>query len=85
MEFRKRKHGSSSAGISGKKFVVFNQNHDQVGNREKGERLSILVNAERLKLAAGTLLLSPYIPLLFMGEEYGEDQPFFYFVNHSDL
>ena len=84
VEFRKRKHGSSSAGISGKKFVVFNQNHDQVGNREKGERLSMLVNAERLKLAAGTLLLSPYIPLLFMGEEYGEDQPFFYFVNHSD-
>ena len=84
VEFRKRKHGRSSAGISGKKFVVFNQNHDQVGNREQGERLSMLVNAERLKLAAGTLLLSPYIPLLFMGEEYGEDQPFLYFVDHSD-
>lgn len=84
VDFRKRKHGCSSAGISGKKFVVFNQNHDQVGNREQGERLSMLVNAERLKLAAGTLLLSPYIPLLFMGEEYGEDQPFLYFVDHSD-
>lgn len=84
VEFRKRKHGSSSAGISGNKFVVFNQNHDQVGNREKGERLSVLVNADRVKLAAATLFLSPYIPMLFMGEEYGEDQPFFYFVNHAD-
>src|SRR5690606_37215451 len=52
--------------------------------REQGERLSMLVNAGRLKLAAVTLLLSPYIPLLFMGEEYGEDQPFLYFVDHSD-
>jgi maltooligosyltrehalose trehalohydrolase len=84
VSFRKRKHGSSSAGMSGDQFVAFNQNHDQVGNRVGGERLSLLVDFERQKLAAACLLLSPYIPLLFMGEEYGEDNPFFYFVSHSE-
>jgi maltooligosyltrehalose trehalohydrolase len=49
-----------------------------------GERLSSLVSFESLKLAAGVLLLSPYVPLLFMGEEYGESSPFLYFVDHSD-
>jgi maltooligosyltrehalose trehalohydrolase len=81
---RKRRHGASSAGLPGDRFVAFNQNHDQVGNRPAGERLSVLVDFERLKLAAGALFLSPYIPMLFMGEEYGEDNPFFYFVDHSD-
>jgi maltooligosyltrehalose trehalohydrolase len=84
VRFRKRKYGASSAGIPGDKFIVFNQNHDQVGNRVKGERLSILVDFEHLKLAAAAMLLSPYIPLFFMGEEYGEDSPFFYFVSHSE-
>jgi maltooligosyltrehalose trehalohydrolase len=82
--FRKRKHGASSVGISGEKFVAFNQNHDQVGNRVLGERFPRLVSFDRLRLAAAALFLSPYIPLLFMGEEYGEDNPFFYFVSHSD-
>ena len=49
-----------------------------------GERLSGLVSFEALKLAAGAVFLSPYIPLLFMGEEYGEESPFLYFVSHSD-
>lgn len=84
VKFRRRKHGASSAGIPGDKFIAFNQNHDQVGNRVKGERLSVLVDFERQKLAAATLLLSPYIPLLFMGEEYGEDNPFYYFISHTD-
>jgi maltooligosyltrehalose trehalohydrolase len=84
VEARKRKHGLSSAGISGSKFVVFNQNHDQVGNRIGSKRLSAIVNNDRLLLAAAALLLSPYIPLLFMGEEYGEQAPFFYFTHHSD-
>ncbi|MHA4739667.1 malto-oligosyltrehalose trehalohydrolase [Dyadobacter sp. MSC1_007] len=82
--FRQRRHGASSAGLSGDTFVVFNQNHDQVGNRVGGERLSVLVDFERQKLAAAAILLSPYLPMLFMGEEYGEDAPFFYFVSHSD-
>ncbi|HEY5542871.1 MAG TPA: hypothetical protein VIM04_06415, partial [Candidatus Binatia bacterium] len=59
-------------------------NHDQVGNRMLGERLSQLVSFEALKLAAGAVILSPFIPLLFMGEEYGEEAPFQYFISHSD-
>jgi maltooligosyltrehalose trehalohydrolase len=83
-EFRKRNHGNSSRDIPAGQYIVFSQNHDQVGNRMLGERLSSLVSFESLKLAAGAVLFSPYIPLLFMGEEYGEDAPFLYFVSHSD-
>lgn len=82
--FRRRFHGSSSVNVPSSQFVVFSQNHDQIGNRFFGERLSSLVPFERLKLAAGIVILSPYVPLLFMGEEYGEDSPFFYFIHHSD-
>jgi len=82
--YRRRRHGNSSASLAAKQFVVFSQNHDQVGNRMLGERLSALVSHEQLKLAAGAVLLSPFIPLLFMGEEYGETAPFLYFVSHSD-
>lgn len=84
VKFRKRRHGASSAGIPGEKFIVFNQNHDQVGNRVGGERLSMLVNFERQKLAAAAMLLAPYLPMLFMGEEFGAETPFFYFVSHSE-
>jgi maltooligosyltrehalose trehalohydrolase len=65
-------------------MVVGTQNHDQVGNRVRGERLSHLVGFEELKLAAATALLSPFVPLLFMGEEYAETAPFPYFTSHSD-
>jgi maltooligosyltrehalose trehalohydrolase len=82
--YRHRRHGSSSRDISAERLVVFAQNHDQVGNRLGGERLSQLVSFEALKLAAGVVLLSPFLPLLFMGEEYGEVAPFWYFVSHSD-
>ena len=82
--YRRRRHGSSSKHLPSSKFVVFSQNHDQVGNRLKGDRLSTLVSLEALQLAAGSVLLSPNIPLLFMGEEYGEEAPFLYFVSHSD-
>ncbi len=82
--YRQRRHGSSSQQISAQRFVVFAQNHDQVGNRGAGERLSQLISFEQLKLAAATVLLSPCVPLLFMGEEYGEPAPFPYFVSHSD-
>jgi maltooligosyltrehalose trehalohydrolase len=84
VQFRKRRYGASSAGIPGNRFIAFNQNHDQIGNRVMGERLSMLVDVEKLKLAAAALMLSPYIPMLFMGEEYGDDTPFYYFVSHSD-
>ncbi|MBI2090938.1 MAG: malto-oligosyltrehalose trehalohydrolase [Deltaproteobacteria bacterium] len=82
--FRRRRHGSSSQDIPAERFVVFAQNHDQVGNRILGDRLSRTVSFETLKLAAGAVILSPFIPLLFMGEEYGETAPFQYFISHSD-
>jgi maltooligosyltrehalose trehalohydrolase len=82
--YRRRNHGNSSKDRPAGQFIVFSQNHDQVGNRMLGERLTGLVSFESLKLAAALTLLSPYIPLLFMGEEYAEDAPFLYFVSHSD-
>jgi len=80
-----RRHGSSPRPIPADRFVVYAQNHDQVGNRALGERLGALVGFEEQKLVAGVLLLSPFVPLVFMGEEYGETAPFLYFVDHSDL
>ena len=82
--YRHRRHGNSAHGFALDRFVVCNQNHDQVGNRAAGDRLSGIVDFERLKLAAAITLLSPFIPLLFMGEEYGEAAPFQYFTSHSD-
>jgi maltooligosyltrehalose trehalohydrolase len=82
--FRERKHGNSSRTIPSHRFIVFSQNHDQVGNRMLGERLSRISSFEALKLVAGCVILSPFIPLLFMGEEYGETAPFPYFIDHSD-
>ncbi len=81
---RRRRHGNPSADRPAEQFVIFSQNHDQVGNRMNGDRLSTLVSFEALKLAAGAVLLSPYVPMLFMGEEYGEEAPFQYFVSHGD-
>ena len=82
--YRKRQYGNSPRGLAASKFVVCTQNHDQVGNRAFGERLTALVDFESLKLAAGINLLSPFVPLLFMGEEYGETAPFQYFTSHGD-
>jgi maltooligosyltrehalose trehalohydrolase len=82
--FRMRNRGNSSKDRPADQFIVFSQNHDQIGNRAFGERLARLVSFETLKLAAGIVLLSPYIPLLYMGEEYGEDSPFLYFISHTD-
>ncbi len=82
--YRKCRHGNSFSNQLAYQFVVAIQNHDQVGNRMLGERLSQLISFEGLKLAAGVLLLSPYITLLFMGEEFGETAPFLYFVSHGD-
>ena len=81
---RKKLFGSKTNGFSGHKFVVFAQNHDHIGNRKLGERLTTLVDFETLKLIAGAVFLSPFIPLIFMGEEYGETNPFLYFTSHTD-
>jgi maltooligosyltrehalose trehalohydrolase len=82
--FRQRRHGGPSGALAPERLVVFAQNHDHIGNRPGGERLSSLVPADRARLAAALVLLAPGIPLLFMGEEYGEIAPFPYFVNHGD-
>jgi maltooligosyltrehalose trehalohydrolase len=82
--FRRHRHGSVARDLPANRFVVFSQNHDQVGNRIAGDRLSQAVAFEELKLAAGLVILSPFIPLLFMGEEYAEPAPFPYFISHSD-
>ncbi|SEW44050.1 malto-oligosyltrehalose trehalohydrolase [Chitinophaga arvensicola] len=81
---RKRRFGRKPVNNPFHQFVVFAQNHDQIGNRMMGERLSVLLSFEALKLAAATVLLSPFIPLLFMGEEYGEKNPFLFFTSHGD-
>lgn len=82
--YRQKSHGSPSKQRPAKQFVVYSQNHDQVGNRALGDRLSSLVSMEKLKAAAVAVIISPYIPLFFMGEEYGETSPFLYFVHHGD-
>ncbi|MBT1073989.1 malto-oligosyltrehalose trehalohydrolase [Geobacter grbiciae] len=81
---RRRRHGSDSSHLPPQRFVVCIQNHDQVGNRALGDRLSSSLSPEQLKLAAAMVILSPYLPLLFMGEEYGETAPFPYFTSHGD-
>jgi len=81
---RKKHFGRQPDGITYDQFVVFAQNHDQVGNRMLGDRLSTVISAEGLKLAAAAYLLSPFVPMLFMGEEYGEKNPFQYFISHTD-
>ena len=82
--FRRRRHGSSCAECSPSQLVVFAQNHDQIGSRMRGERLHEHLSPAQLKLAAATVLLSPSLPLIFMGEEYAETAPFPYFVSHGD-
>jgi maltooligosyltrehalose trehalohydrolase len=83
-EHRHKCFGVPATHQAGNKFIVFSQNHDQVGNRMLGERTSALVSFGLLKVLAGATILSPYLPLLFMGEEYGEKSPFQYFVHHGD-
>lgn len=83
-EYRKKTYGNSTNNNPGEQFVIFSQNHDQVGNRLHGERLIALSDFETAKVIAGSLFLAPYVPMLFMGEEYGETNPFNYFVSHHD-
>jgi maltooligosyltrehalose trehalohydrolase len=73
-----------SLGLPYTRFLGYSQNHDQVGNRGAGERLSQLVDGRRLRLAAALVLLAPFVPLLFMGEEWGASTPFLFFSDHRD-
>jgi maltooligosyltrehalose trehalohydrolase len=82
--FRQRRHGRAPRGVTPDQLVVCSQNHDQIGNRARGERLSMLVDAPKLKAIAALTLLSPFVPLLFQGEEWGARTPFQYFTDHED-
>ncbi len=82
--FRRRRHGSRVGTINRTRFIVCIQNHDQVGNRARGDRFGAIVAPASQRLACGLLLLSPCVPLLFMGEEYGEQRPFPFFCSFDD-
>jgi maltooligosyltrehalose trehalohydrolase len=81
---RRRAHGRPVIGLSQHRFLGFIQNHDQVGNRAQGERLTESVGFDRAKIAAALVLLSPFVPMLFQGEEWGASAPFQYFAHHDD-
>ncbi|MBU6424485.1 MAG: DUF3459 domain-containing protein, partial [Chloroflexi bacterium] len=83
-DFRRRAHGRPAGDLPGYRFLAYSQDHDQVGNRARGERLSQLVPSARLRIAAAVVLLSPYVPMLFMGEEWAASTPFLYFTDHTD-
>lgn len=82
--FRKKSHGNSSAARPGEQHVIFIQNHDQIANAYWGDRLASLVSLEEQKVAAALLLCAPNVPMLFMGQEWGELAPFLYFTSHTD-
>lgn len=81
---RGRRHGRSVAGARGSQLIAFLQNHDQVGNRARGDRLGHVASTDRLKVGAALLLTSPFVPLLFQGEEWASSSPFPYFTDHSE-
>ena len=82
--FRRRRHGRPAVGLPGYSFLGYLQNHDQIGNRAKGERSSHLMSVGRLKIAAALVMTAPFIPMLFQGEEWGASSPFIYFTDHKD-
>jgi len=81
---RRRHHGRAPVDLGGRCFLAYAQNHDQIGNRARGERLSHLVEAGRLKIAAALVFTSPFVPMLFQGEEWAASSPFQYFTNHPE-
>jgi len=81
---RRRRHGRSSAAVPGDRLVIFLENHDQIANGARGERLSQLAPAGACRAATALLFCAPNLPLLFMGQELGATTPFFYFTSHAD-
>jgi len=84
-ESRGRRHGRPADGLCGDHFVTFTQNHDQTGNRARGERTAELLSPQRLKVAAALLMIAPSVPMLFHGEEWAASTPFQYFTDHQDV
>lgn len=83
-EFRQRRHGRPAGDLPGASFVCCLQNHDQIGNRAFGDRISALVGPGLLEVGAALVLLSPFVPMLFQGEEWAASSPFLYFTDHQD-
>ncbi len=81
---RDRLHGRPVVGLSGHHFLAYSQNHDQIGNRARGERLNQLITPGRQKIAAALVLTAPFVPMLFQGEEFAASTPFQYFTHHRD-
>ncbi|HYH47976.1 MAG TPA: malto-oligosyltrehalose trehalohydrolase, partial [Acidimicrobiia bacterium] len=81
---RNRRHGRPLTGVPASRLLGYLQNHDQVGNRAAGERSSALMSTGRLQIAAALVLLGPFVPMLFQGEEWGASTPFQYFTDHID-
>ncbi|MBO0692994.1 MAG: malto-oligosyltrehalose trehalohydrolase [Acidimicrobiaceae bacterium] len=82
--FRRRHHGRPVGSLAGTRFLGYLQNHDQVGNRAFGERSAALMSPGRLRVGAALVLLSPFVPMLFQGEEWAASTPFLYFTDHQD-
>jgi maltooligosyltrehalose trehalohydrolase len=82
--FRQRIHGRPTAGLDGHRFLGYLQTHDQVGNRARGDRTSALISNDLLKVGAALVMTSPFVPMLFQGEEWGATTPFLYFTDHDD-
>ncbi len=82
--YRQRLHGRPAAGLPGYRFLGYLQDHDQVGNRAAGERSSALMSTDLAAVGAALVLTSPFVPMLFMGEEWGATSPFLYFTAHED-
>jgi maltooligosyltrehalose trehalohydrolase len=82
--FRGRRHGRGVGDLPSTRFLGYMQNHDQVGNRAQGERSAALMSTGRLLIAAALVLLGPFVPMLFMGEEWAASTPFLYFTDHED-
>ncbi len=82
--FRRRRRGNKVGDTDRTRFIVAMQNHDQVGNRALADRLTTLLPPAAQRLAAALMLLSPFVPLFFMGEEYGETRPFPFFCSFGD-
>jgi maltooligosyltrehalose trehalohydrolase len=83
-QFRQRRHGRAPINVSAHRFIAYLQNHDQLGNRAKGDRLCHLVNDDRAKIGAALVLLSPYVPMIFQGEEWAACTPFQFFVHFDE-
>ena len=82
--YRGRRHGRAAGDLPRTRFLGYLQNHDQVGNRALGERSAELMSESLLRIGAALVLLSPFVPLLFQGEEWGATTPFRYFTSHED-